>query len=462
MRRRGHLLRILGLGFGMAAVVGSVIGQGILRSPGVVANATGSRALIITLWVASAVISCLNAFAWVELGAALPRAGGAYAFVRRAFGGKAGLLAAFALLVSLLATGGFLNFVVGEFLVRLGVGGGSISPGVFGVGALLLYALVNASGTRISGFSQILLSSAKALTILGLVIALFAAPGAAPESQAHPAMLRDGWLPLGTALMVTLSTYGGWWNLSYYGEEMQDPGHAVPRAMFGGILGVAALYIVVNLAMLHVMTPNQMAGSNLVAADAAGIVFGPQGDFLLTCFGVLSVGAVANLSLMTTTRLTYAIARAGILPRVLSVVGRRGTPIRAMLMVVAAVMLLILTGSYLTLVSLSATIFLPVMIAVAVAVIVLRKKEPDLARPYRVPFYPWTLYLSIAVILALMTVYIAQDPFYSLMGFVLVATMWLLFEIGAWFSGKPGYVGDDVDAGDAYSATDLQPEATDG
>ena len=436
MSGSNQLLRVLGVVFGLAAVVGSVIGQGILRSPGVVAEATGSGTVIIALWVIGALISCLNAFAYAELGAAIPRSGGSYAFIHRAFGGRISLLAALALLIQNFATLAYLSFVVGEFLVRLGVGGGQISPGLFGVAAMALFALINASGTKITGFSQILLSSLKGVVLLGLVIVLFAAPGTAPPTDPEP--LRDGWLPMGTAVVVVITTYGGWWNIAYYGEEIERPGKSIPRAMFGGIIGVAVIYVLLNLAMLHVMTPDQMAGSKLVAADAAGIALGQQADFLLTCFGVLSVGAIANLALMSFTRLTYALAKAGVLPHSLAVVGQRGTPLRAMLLTAAAPTLLMVSGSYLALVSLGEAVFLPVMIGVAAAVLVLRRKEPDLERPYRVPFFPYTIYASLAVLTALTVVYIVQDPFYSLAGFVLVGIMWLGFQLAARLRGHKG------------------------
>lgn len=450
MERTNKLLRVLGVVFGLAAVVGSMIGQGILRSPGVVADATSSPTLIIGLWLLAAAIACLNALVFAELGAAIPRAGGHYAFVHRAFGGKISVLVAFSVLIGLFSAMAYLSFVVGEFLVRIGVGGGELSPATLALVALAIFAAINATGTKISGFSQIVLSSFKAAVLLGLVIVLFAADGSAalapsPAASDAPGLLRNGWLPLGTALVVVLSTYGGWWNVVFYGEEIKDPGRAVPRALFGGILSVAALYIVINLAMLHVLSPDQMAGSNLVAADAAAVVFGPRGDFLLTCFGILSVGAVANLNLMSTTRLTFAVARAGIIPRSFSQVDARGTPMRAMLLVVVCAAAMIVSGSYLTLISLSESVFLPVMLLIAFSVIALRRKEPDLPRPFRIPFYPWPVYASIVVQLALLTVYIAQNPFYATMGFVLVGAMWLVFQIVAWLRGHRGIAGADAE-----------------
>ena len=117
-------------------------------------------------------------------------------------------------------------------------------------------------------------------------------------------------------------------------------------AIFGGIIGVAVLYLLINLAMLHVMTPDEMAGSNLVAADAAGIVFGEGADYLLTLFSVLSVGAIGNLMTMTSTRLVFALARADILPRSMARVDKRGTPMAALLFAVIGGAALLLIGGY--------------------------------------------------------------------------------------------------------------------
>lgn len=444
MRDHTHLLRILGVIFGLAAVVGSVIGQGILRSPGVVANATGSPAIIIGLWVAGALVSCLLALPFIELSAAIPRAGGPFAFIHRAYGGKVSVVAMFAMMIGNFASMAYFAIVVGEFLVRLGVGGGEVSPILFGMAVLLICALLNATGTRASGFTQIMFSSLKGVVLLALVIALFASDGVVQQAT-DAAPLRQGWGAFGTAIVVVLTTYAGWWNVSAYGEEIENPGRAMPRALLGGIAGVAVIYLLINLAMLHVMTPDQMAGSELVAADAAGIVLGPQANFALTCFGVLSVGAIANLGLMTYTRLTFAAARAGIFPQALAHVSAGGTPLRAMMLVVVASALLLLTGSYLALVSLGETIFLPVMIAVSVAVITLRKKEPQLDRPWRVPFYPFSIHAGIFVTAALLVVYIAQDPFYSLAGFVLVGICWLGFQISHWLRGRTGIASAEIE-----------------
>jgi APA family basic amino acid/polyamine antiporter len=421
------LLRVLGVAFGLAAVVGSVIGQGILRAPGIVAEATTSPAIIILMWVAGAVIAVISAFAFAELGAAMPRAGGAYAFVYRAYGERAGVLAAMMLLITYIGAISMLAFVSGEYLVRLGIGGGDYSPTVLGLGLIVLFTAINALGTRTTGGAQIIFAALKGMALVGLVVALFAAPPAEVTLAPQTHILREGWLPIGTAMLVVIGTYNGWWDVVFYGEELENPSRQIPRALFGGIIGVAAIYLLVNLALLHVMTPDQMAGSNLVAADAAGIVFGEQADYFLTIFGILSVGAIGNLVLMTTTRMVYALARAEILPHAMTTVDKRGTPIAALLFSALVAAAIILIGGYNELQSMGVSLNQGITVMAILAVIGLRKSEPDLERPFKTPWYPWPIIFAALLNALLLVIFVAQDPWYGLSGFVAVGAAWAVY-----------------------------------
>ncbi len=424
---RNRLLRVLGLAFGLAAVVGSVIGQGILRTPGIVAEATGSPVVIIAIWIAGAVVAIISASAFAELGAAIPRAGGAYAFIYRAYGEKMGVLAALTLLLTYIVTITMLAFVTGEFMVRLGIGGGAWSVVELSIAVICLFTILNSLGTRRTGGSQIIFSALKGAVLLGLVVAFFAAPAAEAPLTSPAPILRDGWLPLGTAMLVVIGTYNGWWDVVFYGEEIENPGKQIPRAIFGGIIGVALLYLLFNLAMLHVMTPEQMAGSNLVAADAAGIVFGERADYLLTVFGILSVAAIGNLMTMTCTRLVYALARAQILPQSMTYVDKRGTPMPALLFSVVGGAALLLIGGYNEISSMGISLFQGLTVLAILAVIGMRKSEPDLERPFKTPWYPWPVIFAGILNTVLLLIFFAQDPWYSLSGFVAVGVVWVLY-----------------------------------
>ena len=420
--QHNHLLRVLGLVFGLAAVVGSVVGQGILRSPGIVAQASGSPAVLIGLWALGAALSLLAALPFAELGAAIPRAGGAIAYAERAFGPRARVVTAFTLVLLMVSSQAMLAFVTGEFLVRLGIGGGRYGPGELATGLLVLFFLVNAMGTRISGAMQIGFSGLKGAVLIGLVVVLFSQPGAAPDPMLAPAVAA-GWFGFGAAMLVIIGAYNGWGDLAVYGEEIENPGHAIPRALFGGILGVAALYLAVNLALLHSLTPAEMARSDFAAADAARGVFGDRGDMIFTTFGVLSVGAITSLGLMSTSRVVFATARAGILPRWFARVTDRGTPMRALALSTLGSAAFLWSDAYLALSATSNTLSQCMFVLVALTAMAMRRKEPDMPRPYRMPFYPLSIWLVLGFDLVLLGVFVVQDPYYSLLGVVLVAAL---------------------------------------
>jgi len=417
--RTDHLVRVLGLAFGLAAVVGSVVGQGILRSPGIVAQSSGSPAVLIGLWVAGAALAILAALPYAELGAAIPQAGGPIAFAERAFGRRMVVVTAFTLVLMNLSSIALLAYVTAEFLVRLGVGA-QLGPGAIATILLALFFVSNAIGTRVSGAIQVTLSSLKGIVLIALVIALFSQPGAPPSETALPAA-SAGWFGFGAALLVIFSAYSGWGDVVNYGEDIADPGRSIPRALFGGILGVAALYLAVNLALLHALTPADLARSDFAAADAARGLLGANGDWVFTLFGVFSVGAITNLGLMTSSRVVFATAREGILPRWFAQVSPRGTPLRALGLTTVASMMFLWSDAYIALIATSVALAQSVFVLVALSAIKLRKSEPDMPRPFAMPFFPLTGYLVLAFDLLLLAVFVAQDPFYSLLGLVLVA-----------------------------------------
>jgi APA family basic amino acid/polyamine antiporter len=432
MRHEGHLLRVLGLVFGVAAVVGSVVGQGILRSPGAVAEASTSPWVIMGLWLVGALLSMVSAMPYAELGAAIPSAGGPYAYTVRAFGQKAGVAVAYSTLMYFFTSVALTAFVLGEFLVRIGVGEGKLGPGVLAMASLALFCAINAAGTRVSGASQVVLSALKGMVLLGLVVIFLANPGTAAVTASAA---ETGPLVYVTAIVLIIGTYMGWGDVVLYGEEIENPGRSIPRALFGGIAGVAVLYLLVNFALLHLLGGAGMAGSEFAAADAAGMVFGERGDLVLTTFGILSVGAITSIGLMSSTRMTYAAARAGLLPHVLVKVGRRGTPIRALLLVAMVAALFIASGTYLAVASAAVAIAQFNLIAVSASAIALRRREPDMPRPYRMPLFAPMIVVGLVANIVLLAALIIEDPIYGLSGFVLVGLAWAGYWLFA--SGSP-------------------------
>lgn len=425
MGKHDHLLRVLGLAFGLAAVVGGVVGQGILRAPGVVAQADSSVAVLLGLWVLGGLLSLVLALPFAELGAAIPSAGGGIDYAGRAFGPLVRVAAAWLLLVAWVSAFAMVTYVVGEFLVRLGVGGGIIGPAWLATGCLALFFALNALGTRVAGSIQIGFAALKGALLIGLVVVLFAQE---PSAAAPPPMPEGAGTAVAyaTALMLIVGACNGWAAVVNYGEEIANPGRAIPRALFGGIAAVAVLYLLVNAAMFHVLPPAALAASDFAAADAARNVFGDRGDFVFTVFGVISVGAIANMMLMTTARIAFATARAGILPQRLAWVGARGVPLPAMALVAFAATAFILSGTYLALASTSTAMQQGIYILVTLAAIALRRREPGLARPFRIPVFPLAIGVVLAINLALMAVFVMQDPWNALIGFAIVAGLTLI------------------------------------
>lgn len=418
MPKQGKLLRVLGLAFGLAAVVGGVIGQGILRSPGVVAEATGSAWLILALWAGVGLLTLITGMCLAELAAAIPRAGGFYAYAARAIGPRVGIAVGLAGLFGSLLTLAILSFVIGEFLIRLGVPDGGFGPQGLGLLSLAGFCLVNALGTRVSGGLQIGFAAFKGGVLIVLVIVLFANPGVAPAAQ-PASVLRSDWIAIGTALVVITNTFGGWPNVVFFAEEVEDPGRTIPRALVFGILAITAIYLSVNLALIHTLGTKGMAGSELAVADAAGVALSASADVAIAVFSVISIAAIANYSLISASRLLFSLARAGLFPRKLAYVDPRGTPLFAMLTIALAASGFLLTGTYLTLISMQAPAGALAMIVVMAALVMLRRREPNLLRPFRIPLYPFSVGFVIVISCILFVVFLIQDPVSGVLGLLI-------------------------------------------
>lgn len=430
MDRHNHLLRVLGLIFGFAAVIGSVVGQGILRSPGIVAQASGSEWVLVGLWALGALLALLAALPFAELGAALPSAGGVIAFAGRAFGGGARVATAFALLLMQITALSAVSFVAGELMIRLGVGGGALGPGALATLILAAFFFINAIGTKANGGLHIAFSAIKGAVLLALVVLLFAQPGAAPPPTPLP-LAPLGWMGFATAMLVIIGSYNGWGDVVQYGEEIENPGRNLPRAVFGGILGVAALYLAVVVALNHAMSVSDLARSDFPASDAVAGVLGEKGDLAFTLFSLLSIGALCSLQVMTVTRITFASARDRILPGWFESVNHRGVPMRAMVLVCVTAASFLWSGTYLALSSTSTALSQAILLLVALCSVRLMLREPDLNRPWRIPFY-WPAIVAVILFDALLlAVFVAQDPFFALLGFGMVAGLSLAYRMFA-------------------------------
>jgi APA family basic amino acid/polyamine antiporter len=418
-RSGGELVRVLGIVFGLAAVVGGAVGQGILRTPGIVAGAVPDPAIILILWAAGGAIAAMSALALAELGAAIPHAGGPYVFVRRAFGPTAGTIIGWSDWLNSISAQAFMSVVVAEFIHRLGFLG-QVPVALLAPGMIAIFFAVNWTNTRLCGSSQSAGSAMKGACLLLLVLILLLAPvghhGAAAAAPPASAGVGIAFAGIIVAIRAVQNTYDGWNNCIYFCEEMHAPERCIPRALFGGIALVAALYLLVNLALLRILSPEEMASSNFPAADALGAVMGNWADTLLTAFGVISVGAILNLNVMFGPRIALAMARDRVLPRPLATVAPGGTPRNALIATTLGSAVLSASGTYEQLIAFNVALGVLINLSVSVSALRLRRTEPALARPWRIPLYPWPVLVAVAINLALLGGLIFEDPVHSLLG----------------------------------------------
>ncbi|WP_315761032.1 APC family permease [Sphingomonas sp. Y38-1Y] len=401
-----RLLRVLGAAFAVAAVVGGTIGQGILRTPGLVAASVPDAQLMLLLWLAGGLIAAVDACSTVELATSIGEAGGPYAFVRRAFGPVAGLAAGLADWLGNLGAVAFIAVVFAEYLHRLGADGGLPIPVVSVLMIAAMFAL-QWRGTRAAAAAQEVGSAIKAVLFLALIAALAFARGDAVAAEP----VQGGAITLVAAIGAFRAIYGtyyGWNGAAYFAEELRNPRQLV-RGTFIGIALVTAVFVGLNAAMLHVLTPAEMATSTLVAADAAGRVLGARADTAMTVVSLVSLVTILGVMLMFLPRILFAIGR-GFDLRSLAGVAEGGTPRAALAATAIGGALLALVGVYETLLAFSVVLLALVGVAVNVAAIVVRRREPGLQRPWRMPLFPLPALVSGAINLALAIAFVVEDP----------------------------------------------------
>jgi APA family basic amino acid/polyamine antiporter len=286
-------------------------------------------------------------------------------------------------------------------------------------------------------------SALKALGLIALVAALFSArPAATPAPP--PAF---GWLAAITAMRAIYGSYGGWQAAIYFSEEMHAPERNVARAIFAGIALVTALYLLVNAAALHVLPVGALAASKLAAADAASAAFGAGSGVIVTALAILCVATLANTQILELTRTNFALARAGRLPPALASVSAKGTPRRALMLGCVATALVIAIADhareqlYEVLLDLYAPFIMLIFLAMSYGAIVLRRAEPDLARPWKMPLYPLPAILSLVLNAGLLALFLIGDWKTGLWSALLLACAVPLYWLGRRYWQKETAVG---------------------
>ena len=395
VRSKGHLLRILGVSFGVAVIVGNTIGSGILLTPGEVAAHLHNSWFVIAVWSMGGVFAFLCTQAVSELGTMLPLAGGWFVYARRAFGQFGGFLVGCGDWMVQSVAIAYLTVAFGEFAAGM-------QPALLGrtklvdVACLVVLMLLNWLGLRAGSRVQQISSLTKALALISFVVACFVVtPRAAPSSVVVPQSLPQ--IPLSgllVALIVALQpivvSYDGWYGAIYFTEEDENPAKNLPRSSLLGVLACAAIFLLVNAALLHVLSIGRLAASQMPAADAAELIFGVHGRNMILLVSLVTAISAINASLMITPRILFAMARDGQMPGWITWVNSGGTPAGALLLCTAVPIALVLSGSFTALVAMDSILFVAVYLSGFLSLFVLRAREHDYPRPFKMWGYPWT------------------------------------------------------------------------
>jgi amino acid transporter len=412
----------------MAVCVGMVIGAGIFKtSPEVAANAPDAT-LVLWLWAAGGAMSLLGALCFAEMSAAFPDAGGDYFFLRKAFGPHVSFLFAWSRF-AVIHTGSMalLGFVFGDYVAQI-IDLGPYTSAVFASVAITALCIVNLKGIRFGIGTQVGLML---LVLFGLICVSAGGldawlTGLVPEAKARTATapVRD----IGTAMVFVFLAYGGWSDAATLSSEMRDEKRGIVWALLGGLGLVTALYMSANWAYLQVLGVEGLAQSEAPAADLMYRVFGSAGRVVIVIVVSITSISVMNALLIAGARTTYAACRDH---EGLSFLGawdgEKGTPAHALIaMGVVALGLVafgtITRGGFSTMVDYLSPVYWLFLTLSASSLIILRRKAPDVARPFRVPGYPATpiiFALSSAYILYSSLVYVTTGAFAGLL--VLVA-----------------------------------------
>ena len=421
--------RVLTLFDCVAIVIGIVIGASIFRLPSIVAGQVGDDGLILLVWLLGGVISFIGALCYAELATAFPSTGGEYHFLTRAFGPRVGFTFTWARM-TVIQTGSiaFLAYVFGDYAGQI-LPLGTYSSSIYAVSAVVAFTWLNIAGVHQTRAAQKVLAT---ITVLGLVLVL--ALGLVHGMQFGPAPTAppsagSGFSSavLGSSLIFVLLTYGGWNEAAYISAETRDGPRSMVRGLLVGIGIITFIYVAVNFIYLKVLGTAVVAASDAVAVDLMETLVGPIGGKLVAGLILVLVLASLNGTIITGARTNYALGRD--LP-MFALLGKwsakGGTPVCALLFQGAISLGLVLLGTLNrsgveTMVDYLAPVFWFFFLLTSVSLFVLRRREPDVARPFRVPLYPLIPALFCLTCAYLLYSSLAYTGFGALVGLAVLA-----------------------------------------
>lgn len=413
----GHhtaLPRRLGLYSAMAVLVGSTIGTGIFRSPAGIAAKVPDENLYLLLWALGGFFTLCGALTYAELSGALPHTGGVFVFLREGFGKLPAFLFGWSELVVIRASAlGGISTVFAEYFLRLLGIENADAVHYMAAGAILVVAVFNLLGIRLGSLVQNVTTATKYLLLVALVLAAFliGANNPAPVTAQVAAQSDSGsFVMIGLAFISLLWVYDGWADVTFVSGEVKNPQKFMPIVLIGGTLAVITIYLLANVAYLHLLDINQIAGSKLVAADAAYRIIGNTGVTLASMAVMISAFGTLNGSMMTGPRIFFAMADDGLFFRKIAAVHPKfKTPYVAISLAAGLAIIFVMFQTFERLTDTFVLAIWPFYALGIAAVYALRRKRPDLPRPYRTIGYPVTPALFILAVCFLLGNALVED-----------------------------------------------------
>ena len=404
------LERVLSLLDATMINVGGIIGSGIFMVPATVAFFTGSSSLFFLVWILGGIVSLFGALSVAELGAAMPRAGGQYVYLNEAYGPLWGYLYGWSAVAvintaSIAAVGVAFSEYLGFFFP---ISDASIKG--IAIGTIVLLTIINIvdvkSGARFQNlFTLSKLGAIFGIILLGLVMEGGTNQNLSPIFSDKPFIGLIG--PLGLAMVSVLWTFDGWIFITYVAGEVKNPGRNIPLSLIFCMLIVVSVYLLLNYVLLFTLGFTGMNGSELVVSDAASVFLGNKGAAVVTLIILISLIGANNGFVLSSARINYAMARDKLFfNQAAQIHSRFKSPANALIIQCVWACLLTFTGTFnqlITYIIFTSWIFYGMS---AGAVIILRKKKPDMDRPYKTPVYPWIpiIFIFFAIFLTINTI----------------------------------------------------------
>jgi amino acid transporter len=435
------LERVLGVWSAISIVIGTVIGSGVFLVPSTMIRFVGSVERLFVVWFIAGLLSLFGALTYAELAAAFPEAGGEYVYLSEAYGpfwgylygwtqfwvGKSGSIATLAAGFYTYLTAFYPPLGITFVVIPLHIGpGGSLLEIHYGqfiaIVLILILAGVNYVGVRSGGNVQLFVTAVKMLLIAGIIaVGLLSGRGDFSHFGARIAT-AGGIAGFFAAMVSALWAYDGWNNVSMVSSEIRNPQQNLPRALILGTAAVIATYILINVAYFYVLSPAQVSTSRRVAADVMSSLYGTPAAAAVTIAVLISIFAALNGSILSGGRVPYAMARDGLFFRIAATVHPKyHTPGNAMILLCLWSCVVVLSGWYDDLYNFVIFGNWILYLMTAVSVFVLRKKRPDVVRPYRVVGYPAVPVLFVLVAAFLLASTVQTRPRESFMGLALMA-----------------------------------------